>query len=227
MSQRSSFQRFLGKLRRRPVAAVAVLVVAIVSGLAVAALLDGKGGGTSGESLEPAERVAPGGVLEPDSLRSRVIRDMEQVEGLGDLGRLDDLEALGGAADGDGMDIGAVVREAARHADLTVLLQEPEEWRGGRAAPVELAEGGTLEVRGVARDSRGVLSVAVDGAIVAEVEQPRSSLPFAGHVVGAGSSGTDQVVIMVTTAGGGEIRREYPVRRLPRRPEGSGSDGRR
>ncbi len=202
-------------------AAVAVLVVAIVSGVAVAALIEGTSDGSEHPSApRPPELVGPGGDMGVDSIRSRVLRSLAEVESLGDLERLGDLEELGRFGPG-GSDLGELMKHAARNADRHIFLQAPEEWRIGQRDPVELAEGDTLVVVGLASDTSGVVSVSVDGAVAARSDGADPGLPFTARVVGTGNAGTRQVVITVETAAGREIRREYPVLQVPRdRPSG-------
>lgn len=207
-------------------AAVGVLAITVGGGIAVAALLAGGAGEGDRESDEAAEQhrpysvVAPGSAPHPDSIRSRVMRDLAQFEGLRDLGRLGDLARLG---DADSLDMEALVGlavEAAAEAGLTVFVQEPEEWRPDQATPAVLAEGDTLVVRGLAQDTAGIRSVSLDGATIAE-GGGSETLRFSGSMVGEGSSGTRRVTIAVETADGREIVREYEITQVPRPPSGS------
>jgi hypothetical protein len=205
-------------------AAVAVLIVAIASGVAVAALIEGTSEDEPGASRpgadavpsapEPPELVGPAGDMDVDAIRSRVLRGLEQVESLGDLERLGDLEALGRRVPG-GSDLGELMKHAARGADRHVFLESPEEWVVGRRDPVALAEGDTLMVQGLVRDTAGVVSVSVDGAPAAQSDGSGRTLRFTGRVVGTGHTGTRRVVITVQTADGRELRSEYPVRQVP------------
>lgn len=217
--------------------ALAVLVVGIGSALAVAALLAGGGAGGAGgddgdrgapavpgvpgHPEDPHRLVGPTGVPDMDSLTSRIMRDLEQVEGLRDLSRLEDLGDLmrpGGLGDMGPAAAGELreaLARAAGEAGVGVFLQEPAEWRVGRSDRVTLAEGDTLVVRGLALDTAGVASVSLDGVTIAESEDPRPSLRFASRVIGVGSSGLRQVRFRVRTADGREVLREFPVEQTP------------
>lgn len=207
-------------------AAVGVLVIALSGGIAVAALLAegdaeavGEGDGAA-DQHRPHSLVAPGSAPDPDSIRSRVLREISEMDELRDLGRLGDLGRFGAA---DSMDVDALVElavEAAGASRLTVFMQEPGVWRLGQATPAVLAEGDTLAVRGLARDTAGVRSVSLDGATIAEGNGSQT-LRFSGSIVGEGSRGTRAVAITVETMDGREIVREYPVTQVPRPPSDS------
>lgn len=206
-------------------AAVAVLVVGIGSALAVAAVLAG------GDDADPAEGrpaegevpdvprrpefIAPGHM---DSIQRHVERTMGDLEGLQELSRWGVRQGLA-AAGLDSLDLDEFVEVAtamAQAAELSVLLRRPREWRLERNVPVTLAQGDTLVVDGVAVDSAGVVAVAVDGATAAEVDQPREALGFTARLVGTGRAGMRRVPVVVRTADGREIRREYRVVQVPR-----------
>lgn len=206
------------------IAAVAVLVVGIGSALAVAALLPDGGGAE--ETSGAATREAPQSPPEPpevvprfdvDSFQEALTRQLGDLEGLRDLGRLG---APGGpgASGMDSRDMGEFIELAmtmAEEAELAVLLRQPREWRLNRRVPLPLVAGDTLTIDGVALDSAGVASVAVDGTVVAEADEPREALGFTGTVVGTGRSGIRRIEIVVRTADGREIRRDYPVHQRP------------
>ncbi len=207
--------------------AVAVLVVGIGSALAVAALLaggsdDGDPGlgppavpGPLGRHLELAPR---GGLVDPESIRSAVARDMEQFRELGELNQIEGFRGLARLGDLDSVELDGlleVVAEAADADGMTVFLQEPAAWRLGRRESITLAAGDSLVVSGLARDTAGVESVSVDGSVVARAEDPGPNLWFTASIPGDRRSGTRQVAILVRTTDGREIRREYPVRHVP------------
>lgn len=209
------------------IAAVGVLVIALSGGIAVAALLgDGDAeaveeGDSGVDRRRPHSLVAPGSAPDPDSIRSRVMRDISEIEGLRELGDLGDLGRFGAA---ESMDVDALVElavEAAGASGLTVFMQEPGAWRLGQGAPAVLAEGDTLAVRGLARDTAGVRSVSLEDATIAEGDGSQT-LRFSGSIVGEGSRGTRAVTITVETMDGREIVREYPVTQVPRVPSGGG-----
>lgn len=196
-------------------AAVAVLVVAIASGVAVAALLESSGDGEPrSEPRTPPELVARDGFPHPDSIRNQMLGALEE-GGLGDLSRLGDLAERRPSGAADSMALREILSAAATQAGLSILLHEPDEWMIGRGGPVELPAGDTLVVRGLARDTAGVASVTVDGAVVVESDDPRTNVRFTGRVVGTESSGRRQVTIVVRTADGREIRRQYTVTGVP------------
>lgn len=188
--------------------AVAVLVVGIASALAVAALVSGNGGEPAGggeavseDEERPPERRRPDMLVPPGF----------------DLGALDSL-GMDDLMDLDSLDVGELVglaRRVAAEAGINVLIQEPEEWGLGRGVPATLAEGDTLVVVGMARDSAGVAAVEVDGTTVARADDPREVLRFTGHVVGTRSLGLRRVTIRMRTADGREISRDYQVIQRP------------
>lgn len=214
-------------------AAVAVLAVGIGSALAVAALLMSQddtypanaGAADAGGDADTPRRPGPPPVLVPsdfdgdlDSLRRSTQRDLSNLRG---LGRIEDLGLFDGV---DTMDLGELVDVAARIAEeagLSVLIEQPPAWRIGRRAPAPLAQGDTLRISGIARDTAGVVSVAVDGQTVTQVAEPVETLRFRGRVAGVGSEGIRTVVVVVRTGDGREIRREYPI---AQRPAGSAPD---
>lgn len=201
------------------VVALAVLAVGIGSALVVAALVSG-----GGEELGPDEPAAPPGLAPPssgmvtaESIQSRVARDLERF-GLGELTRLGDLEGIGQLGDMDSADLADlrdVLVRTAEASGVSVLVQEPREWRIGQGRAAPLPEGNTLVVRGLAFDSAGVVSVSLDGETIAETDDPQSSLRFTGRLVGTGDDGTRDVPIVVRTVDGREIRRAFPVLQRP------------
>ena len=204
-----------GPDRSRPwVAAVAVLVVAIGSAVGVAYVLSaGAAGG--GESAAPEAGQPSGALTRPpqpplpgetdflgpgfaDSLQVRINRAFGTLDSMD----VEELSRLG--------------RQAAMQSGLGVAILEPQEWRGGRSpSPVPLAQGDTLAVRGAALDTAGVVRVTVDGDTVAEPPQPEETVPFAATVTGRAAAGRRTVVIVVVTADGRELRREFPVVQMP------------
>lgn len=205
------------------VAAVGVLAIAVGGGIAVAALMAGGNGDgdvdvdEASNQHRPHSVVAPGSMPNPDSIRNRVMQDIAQFEGLRDVGRM---EILGGLGDADSMDLEALVGlavEAASAAGVTVFVQEPAEWRMGRATPAVLSEGDTLAVRGLAQDTSGIRSVSLDGATIAEGDGSET-LRFSGSIVGQASAGVRRVEIRVETVAGREVIREYRISQVPRTP---------
>lgn len=206
-------------------AAVGVLVVGIGSALVVAALL---ANGAGADRAEPVgdRRPAPPPVLVPpdfagdlDSLRGSVGRDLRDLRG---LGRIEDVDMFGGLDTMDLSELVDVALEVAEEAGLSLLIQEPGEWNVGRREPAPLAEGDTLVIRGLARDTAGVVSVTVDGETVARSTEPEEILRFTARITGTGDEGIRTVVFVVRTGDDREIRREYPVtQRPPARPSGA------
>ena len=215
--------------RSRPwLAVLAILVVGIGSALAVAFVLRGETGPESGgvagvdtvEAAAPAAERAgrqdigqrpeggpalpppPEGILPPgfgDSLERRIQRE------------------FGGL---DTMDLGGYMRiaaEAMARAGITVMVSEPEPWRGGPEAveAVPLAEGDTLHVQGMAYDTAGVVEVRVDGRPVVAFETGRERVRFSTTIRGTAGAGPRTVVVEVRTADDRTVRREYPVTQLP------------
>ena len=212
--------------------AVAVLVVGIGSALAVAALLAGGGGTDGGGNEVPPEPSAPalvpGGFAGEDSVRRRVLEDMGEVGGIPDLEGLmgfETLEALRGMDTLDVSELTAVAREVAEAAGISILIQQPREWRIGERVPTSLVRGDTLVVRGLAWDTAGVTEVRVDGTVVARSDQPDETLRFTAEVVGTGVVGLRPVVIALRTADGREIERTFRVVQSSRRPEGRAGEG--
>lgn len=207
------------------IAVAAVLVVGIGSALAVGALLAGGDGEGEPVGAGPDPAAPPGQPERPelvprldvDSLQESIRRQLGDIQGFRDLGRLGALPwpDAGGM---DSLEMGDLIDVAvamAEEAELNVLLRQPAQWRLDRRVPAPLAEGDTLVIDGVAVDSAGVASVAVEGTIVAEAEQLREALGFTGSVVGTGRSGIRRIEIVVRTGDGREIRRSYPVVQQP------------
>ena len=218
-------------------AVLAVLVVGIGSAVGVAYVLRGGGSGDgSGEATAPAI-----GDREPEALGDRegaegvqAGADVQQppvppTPGMGELGdafadsvgrrifqalsTLDTMDLSGMAELRHMAQLGG---EAAADAGLAVLIIEPTAWRGGDdTVPVQLAEGDTLRIRGVAVDSAGVVSVAMDGETVAQAEQPAESVPFTAAVVGREGVGLRPVVITVRTTDGRELGRTFQIVQMP------------
>ena len=208
-------------------AAVAVLVVGIGSAIAVTVVL-GSGG--------PEEAGAPPpDTTEAQQPRSTTVRRPGEFRGVPPAPSPPDMEGYGGAiAESvrsellrtwgelealDSLDLGGLAEMGRRMAvewGQGIVIEEPREWgRPGGREPVELSEGDTLTVAGVALDTAGVAAVTVDGETVAEADPPDPTLPFTATLVGTGSAGTRTVVIAIRTADGRELRRELRLSQLP------------
>ena len=206
--------------------AIAVLVVAIGSAVAAAALLTGAGDDTPDELDEaPSAGAATGEVRDappPPPPPGRFPFDMDSLEqqiiqGL-DLSQLERLEALGNLGSMDSMDIAelrAISRSVAEEAGITVLMAEPREWILTSEAPAPLQQGDTLEVAGIAQDSAGVAAVVVDGEVVAESDDPDQTLRFSTRLIGTGNQGIRVVPVVIRTEDGREILREYRIVQMP------------
>lgn len=211
------------------VAAMAVLVVAIGSAVGVTLLLNGGGseGGSGGASAAEAEQGTEPGGAKPDGREAggrgtlpappvpgiaapgmegvnaqdwegALKQAMTQLEALDSAGGVERLRELG-----DQMVL-----------DRSVLIGLPEGWAEPQHMTMVHA-GDTVVVEGVARDSAGVASVAVDGRVVAEAKPARSVLAFKTQVVASGSDVRRTVPLVVRLADGREIRREYQLLRIP------------
>lgn len=219
-------------------AVMAVLVVGIGSALGVAALLageqddarrvEGDAEREEGEAPEappvPPVLGSPGSVVDPDSIRESVqsrLGDLERIGQLGQLGQFGRWEALEGLASVPEMDstqlsqLVELVREIAERSDVKALIRRPEQWRAGQDVPVDLAEGDTLVVEGVATDSAGVVSVQVDGRTVAESDEPDRAMTFRTTLTGTGSGGIRRVHVVVRTADGRAVRSVHRILQLP------------
>ena len=207
---------------REWVTALAVLLVGIASAVGVAAVIagaDGSGGAgetaaTSGSTAGAGAPGAPGGAVgpggqapmgppEPPTIRSPEFGDSLASGGVKSLSNLDSLDVL--------LDWTRQLGES-----VAVVVFEPGTWRFGES-PHPLAPGDTLEVSGIAQDSVGIVAVEVDGRRVAQSEAGAESLPFAADIVGTGSRGQREVVIIARTRDGREIRRVHFIRQLPAR----------
>lgn len=205
-------------------AALAVLVVAIGSAVAVTFMLRA---GEPGEAAAPAPDTleardtqsttvrgpdAPGlvppvpprdlpeayGEATAESIQARVVRT---------FGALDSL---------DFSELAELGRRMAARVGNEVVIEEPEAWQlGGPQTPVPLAEGDTLVVEGVALDTAGVAAVMVDGETVAEADPPEPTLAFTAALVGTGSVGMRRVVIAIRTGDGRQLQTEYRISQLP------------
>ena len=216
-------------------AVLAVLVVGIGSAVGVAYVLRGGGGGGS-EAAAPAvedrepgargDREGAGGVPAGADVQQPPV---PPTPGMGELGEafadsvgrrifqalsvLDTMDLSGMAELRHMAELGG---EAAADAGLAVLIIEPTAWRGGDdTVPVQLAEGDTLRIRGVAVDTAGVVAVALDGETIAEAEQPAESLPFTAAVVGREGVGLRPVAITVRTTDGRELGRTFQIVQMP------------
>ncbi len=213
--------------RSRPwMAVLAILVVGIGSALAAAYVLQGgDGDAEGGAGQDTVEAVAPAGDRAregSDSAAEGAPPLPMTPEGILSPGFADSLQErirrqLGGL---DTMDVSGFMRIAAEsmaRMGVSVMLTEPEPWRGGpeavEAAP--LAEGDTLRIRGVAYDTAGVVEVRVDGRPAVAFETGPERARFTTSLTGTESAGIRTVVIEVRTADGRTVRREYPIAQLP------------
>lgn len=208
-------------------AAVAVLVVGIGSAVAVTFVL---GGGGAGEAAAPRSDT-----LEARQPRSTTVQDGGEVRGVPPVPPVPDMSQLGGAIGDsvriqllrtfgelealDSLDLGELTAMGRRMADELgrgVVIEEPGQWqRANGRLPVDLAQGDTLRVAGVALDTLGVATVLVDGASVAEADPPEPALPFDATLVGTGSAGIRTVIIAIRTGDGRELHREFQISQLP------------
>lgn len=208
-------------------AALAVLVVAIGGALAAAYVL--QGGGPRDAAAPPADSAAGEAT---DRIRGEAgegpsegaglsLPDRPEIEaygpGLGDSISAQVSRAFGALDSVDLSELAELGRRAATRAGVSVVVSEPQEWRGGPAgpSPVPLAEDATLDVEGVAFDTTGVVAVIVDGETVAAADEPQETLPFRVSLPGRGNVGTRSVAIVVRTADGREVRNEFQVIQLP------------
>ncbi|MFW5950927.1 MAG: hypothetical protein ACOCVZ_02285 [Gemmatimonadota bacterium] len=197
-------------------AVVAVLIVGIGSALVVAALLAGERGdetvvgGVDRPTAPGPPEIGPG-----TSIDDRIRQSLEGLEELEQWEVLDGLRSLQDLDSSELAELTSVARDVAERAGMAVMIQEPRDWRKGLEVPASLAEGDTLMVEGLALDTAGVAAVLVDGRTVAEAEHPAPTLHFQARLVGTGSVGMRGVPIVVRTADGREIRREYRIVQLP------------
>ena len=207
--------------RSRPwVAALAVLVVGIGSAVGVAYVLTG---GEDAERTAPtAEAVDAGPRTENGTGQGRrpPTPAPPELEGLG-AAMADSIQRriLRSFGELDSLDLSALAemgREAAAAAGVGVMISEPAQWRiGSGETPAPLQEGDTLAVEGVAFDSAGITAVTVNGDPVVEPDPALPSAAFTAELVGRGSSGIREVVIVARTADGREIQRVFSIIQLP------------
>lgn len=198
------------------IAAVAVLVVGIASAVIVAALVSGGAGDPGPQNpaadAPPMAPGTPGAAGDREGGTRAVPRRPELVAPGGEWqAQLESaMEELGRL----GLDTPLDLRAIPSLVQAAVVITEPAVWRFGRG-PLPLARGDSITVAGVARDSAGVVSVAVGGRVVARSDEPMPLLPFEAVVVGAGQP-SQIVPVVVRTADGREIRRELHVIRAGR-----------
>lgn len=195
-----------GRTSRPWFVAMAALIIAVGSGIAVALLVNGDAepgtsagaddGREGGAAPAPPRTPAILGAEFGDSLLS----SLSEIERAFDDAGLDSLVELGR-------------RHGARYvAGGAIEILEPDTWRFGAATPAR--PGDTIEVSGIARDTSGVVAVQVDGRRVAEAEDPGPALRFDARIVVPEGRGRTSAVIVVTTRRG-DLRRELPIVRLP------------
>ena len=224
-------------VRSQPwMAVLAVLVVGIGSAVGVAYVLRGGGGGDGPDGSAPAiedreleargDREGAGRGQAGGNVRQPPAPPVPGMDEMGDafadsVGRrifealsvLDTMDLSGMA---ELRRVGELGREAATDAGVAVLIIEPREWRGGDGAvPVQLAEGDTLRIRGVAVDTAGVVTVTLDGETLVDPEEPAESVPFEATVVGREGVGVRAVAIAVRTADGRELSRTFQIAQMP------------
>ncbi len=98
--------------------------------------------------------------------------------------------------------------------DRAVIISSPQGW-GEPQRMATVHPGDTIAVVGVALDTAGVASVALDGRVVAEAKPPKPALDFRATVLVSGSAPQRNVPLVVRTADGREIRRVYTLLQVP------------
>ncbi len=207
------------------IAAVAVLLVAIGSGVGVALLLS-NGGPPEGQADGVAGETGDGAPVSRAERRNRPgvpVPPIPEIsapgaEGEGAIPPSADWRAAMQQAMGALDSIGGIEQLRALSEDMMrdggVLISSPEGW-GEPQHMALVAPGDTIRVAGVAQDTAGVVAVSLDGRVVAAADPPSRALPFRTTLIAQGGAPRRMIPLIVHTADGREIRREYSLVRVP------------